>query len=54
MMQIRLQLPVLFFFMAIVQMAVSQSVELKSAGYTNPVLRGFNPDPSICRVGEDY
>jgi len=22
--------------------------------YTNPVIRGFNPDPSICRVGEDY
>ena len=22
--------------------------------YTNPVLRGFNPDPSICRVGDDY
>lgn len=21
---------------------------------SNPVLRGFNPDPSICRVGEDY
>ncbi|UJM25968.1 glycoside hydrolase family 43 protein [Bacillus sp. FSL M7-0307] len=21
---------------------------------TNPVLRGFNPDPSICRAGEDY
>lgn len=21
---------------------------------TNPVLKGFNPDPSICRVGEDY
>jgi len=20
----------------------------------NPVLRGFNPDPSICRVGQDY
>ena len=20
----------------------------------NPVIRGFNPDPSICRVGEDY
>ena len=19
----------------------------------NPVLRGFNPDPSICRVGQD-
>lgn len=21
---------------------------------TNPILTGFNPDPSICRVGEDY
>ncbi len=23
-------------------------------GYTNPILPGFNPDPSICRVGPDY
>ncbi len=22
--------------------------------FTNPILRGFNPDPSICRVGDDY
>lgn len=22
--------------------------------YHNPIIRGFNPDPSICRVGEDY
>lgn len=22
--------------------------------YTNPILRGFNPDPSICRRGEDF
>lgn len=22
--------------------------------YTNPILKGFNPDPSICRVGDDY
>lgn len=22
--------------------------------YSNPILRGFNPDPSICRVGEKY
>ena len=22
--------------------------------YQNPILRGFHPDPSICRVGEDY
>jgi len=20
----------------------------------NPIIRGFNPDPSVCRVGEDY
>lgn len=22
--------------------------------YQNPVIKGYNPDPSICRVGEDY
>lgn len=22
--------------------------------YTNPIIRGVNPDPSICRVGEDF
>lgn len=22
--------------------------------YTNPIIKGFNPDPSICRVGDDY
>ena len=22
--------------------------------FFNPILRGFNPDPSICRVGQDY
>lgn len=21
---------------------------------SNPILTGFNPDPSICRAGEDY
>ncbi len=25
-----------------------------TAVFTNPVLPGFNPDPSFCRVGEDY
>jgi alpha-N-arabinofuranosidase len=24
------------------------------AGYRNPVIPGFNPDPSICRVGDDF
>ena len=22
--------------------------------YENPIIPGFNPDPSICRVGADY
>ena len=22
--------------------------------YKNPIIRGFNPDPSVCRVGSDY
>ena len=22
--------------------------------YENPILPGFHPDPSICRVGEDF
>ncbi|MDD4921245.1 MAG: glycoside hydrolase family 43 protein [Bacteroidales bacterium] len=26
----------------------------QSGTYNNPVISGFNPDPSICRVGEDY
>lgn len=28
-------------------------VDMKNA-IQNPILRGFNPDPSICRVGDDY
>jgi alpha-N-arabinofuranosidase len=22
--------------------------------FANPILPGFHPDPSVCRVGEDY
>jgi hypothetical protein len=22
--------------------------------YDNPIMRGYHPDPSICRVGDDY
>src|SRR5665647_274765 len=29
-------------------------VETDSVTYTNPVISGFNPDPSVCRVDEDY
>lgn len=30
--------------------AISQSIK----EYTNPIIAGFYPDPSICRVGSDY
>jgi xylan 1,4-beta-xylosidase len=26
----------------------------QQAGFQNPVIPGFNPDPSLCRVGSDY
>jgi xylan 1,4-beta-xylosidase len=39
---------------AINHQILCQSPESGSKGYTNPVIRGYNPDPSICRVGEDY
>lgn len=29
-------------------------MSLSMAAFDNPILRGMNPDPSICRVGEDY
>lgn len=32
----------------------SQQVAPPITTYTNPILRGVNPDPSICRVGNDY
>ena len=28
--------------------------ESPSMNYRNPVISGFHPDPSVCRVGEDY
>ena len=29
-------------------------LNLNAQGYTNPIVKGFNPDPSVCRVGDDY
>ncbi|VGO13662.1 Non-reducing end alpha-L-arabinofuranosidase BoGH43A [Pontiella desulfatans] len=29
-------------------------LELNENTFENPIIPGFNPDPSICRVGEDY
>src|SRR5689334_9501085 len=25
-----------------------------AGGFTNPVIAGMHPDPSVCRVGDDY
>ena len=33
---------------------VSISIDAKQLRYTNPVISGSYPDPSICRVGDDY
>lgn len=30
------------------------AIEAQIVGYKNPVIRGFYPDPSVCRVNNDY
>ncbi len=41
---------------AFATLALSAAAPASAAGatYDNPVLSGFNPDPSVCRVGSDY
>jgi len=43
----------ILFFVAFVFLFISANAQ-KSGYYTNPVLAGFYPDPSICRAGDDY
>lgn len=33
---------------------MSSLPETGTTTFNNPVIPGFHPDPSICRVGEDY
>jgi xylan 1,4-beta-xylosidase len=42
------KLPGLILSLIFVQISFAQTK------YTNPILAGFYPDPSICRVGDDY
>ncbi|MCD8029739.1 MAG: glycoside hydrolase family 43 protein [Bacteroides sp.] len=42
------------FFLICLLTGLTQLQAQATSGYQNPVLRGFNPDPSVCRVGEDY
>lgn len=41
-------------FVAIAFCAMTLSLEAAERYYTNPIVPGFNPDPSICRVGDDF
>ena len=45
---IRVHTIILIFFFLFV------TAESKQLSYTNPVISGSYPDPSICRVGDDY
>lgn len=39
----------------IISLVLSGIVSIQAQqGYRNPVIPGFNPDPSICRVGDDF
>ncbi|MGN7761372.1 glycoside hydrolase family 43 protein [Paenibacillus sp. 22594] len=33
---------------------MTTAIEHNSVTYNNPIMPGFYPDPSVCRVGEDY
>ena len=35
-------------------LASASLLPLKAETFKNPILTGMNPDPSICRVGEDF
>jgi xylan 1,4-beta-xylosidase len=35
-------------------LASCQDPSRKETSFSNPILAGFYPDPSICRVGDDY
>lgn len=35
-------------------MCCISTLTIQAQGYKNPILPGFYPDPSVCRVGDDY
>ena len=45
----------LIFTLILAALAIGSLGSLGSqTGYRNPVIPGFNPDPSVCRVGDDF
>ncbi len=45
---------IITFFLAASLFASAQNEHINNFGYTNPVISGMAPDPSVCRVGDDY
>lgn len=43
----------IFLLLASVNLANAQNTT-PVGGYNNPIIPGFHPDPSVCRVGDDY
>lgn len=44
----------LFLFIGLIISSLSISQLAAQDTFQNPILPGFNPDPSVCRVGDDY
>ncbi|MDR1268653.1 MAG: glycoside hydrolase family 43 protein [Planctomycetaceae bacterium] len=44
----------LFYFLIVTFLLPQLIIAQEPGTFRNPVIPGFNPDPSICRVGEDY
>jgi len=42
------------YFFVLVFTSTIAAAQIAPVNFKNPVLTGFSPDPSICRVGEDY
>lgn len=48
-----IQKPLFLVVQLMLLLSLSNAQEIPKT-YTNPILPGYHPDPSICRVGEDY
>lgn len=44
----------LIISLSLAMTVIAAAAQPQQFGYTNPVIPGFNPDPSVCRVGDDY
>lgn len=53
---LKLRTPLIFILTVVLLACSDQKKEVTTSTetYKNPILRGFYPDPSICRVGDDY